>query len=50
MSLIPTLVELLKATTYPAIIAAYSTAALLARADPVTALGENAPVLKAFLS
>jgi hypothetical protein len=50
MSLIPVLVNLLKATIYPAIIAAYSTAALLARADPVVALGEYALQLKAFLS
>jgi hypothetical protein len=45
MSLIPTLVNLLKATICPAIIAA-----VLARTDRVTAIGENASQLKAFLS
>jgi hypothetical protein len=50
MALIPSLITLLKASTYPAIIAAYSIAALLARSDPVSALGEHAPHLRAFLT
>jgi hypothetical protein len=48
-SLIPCLSNLLKAPIYPAIIASYPTPALLARADPVVALGEHAARLKAFL-
>ena len=49
LCLLPRLLALLRASTYAAILSAFSIAALLAAKDPVEALGDGCDQLKSFL-